>query len=335
MKALFLTEGSSQVGFGHVTRCLSLYQALELFGGDPFFMIKGDNSIGEVLKGAKYQIFDWISGWRTIRGILKNFDLVVLDSYLAGMEIYEDISNLLKTKLYIDDYLRLEYPAGIVLNGSIYAKELPYPKRQGLIYLLGIEYIPLRRAFWSVKPKYYREKLKKILITFGGDDLRNMTPKIIKALQRAYPHLELLVVVGGGFKGVKEIEGLKNSNLRLFYKVDAEGMKSLMLDADVAISAGGQTTYELARVGVPSILVAVAENQLLNCVSFEKRGIALYAGWWQDENLVEKIIQFLELLRDKEVRERMGKLGRKNLDGKGSIRVADFLKKNTSPPSSP
>ncbi len=319
------------MGFGHATRCLSLYQAVELLGGSSLFIVKGDKSIENVLKGTKYQIFDWISGWKGTKELLKGFDLVVLDSYLADRDIYEDISRLIRTKLYIDDYLRLEYPPGILLNGNIYAKDLPYPKKQGLVYLLGLEYLPLRRAFWSVKPKYYRKNLKKVLITFGGDDLRNMTPKVIKALQEVYPSLELLVVVGGGFKGVEEIERLRNSNLRLFYKVDGEGMKSLMLDADIAISAGGQTTYELTRVGVPSILVAVAENQLLNCLSSQKKGIALYAGWWQDDKLLEKIIHYVELLRDKGTRERMGKLSRKTLDGKGALRVVEFLKKNISP----
>lgn len=326
MHVLILTEGSSQIGFGHITRCISLYQAFELFGVEPFMVVKGDESSKTVLDGLNYEVFDWQEGWKAFRDRLKDFKVVIVDSYLAPKELYEDISDL-RLSLYIDDYKRLDYPKGIVLNGSVYAKELEYPKRKGVIYLLGSGYIPLRRAFWKGPTLKIRKRLRRLLITFGGDDSRNMTPKVTEFVRKNFPSLELFVVIGGGFKNREEILALGESKVKVFERLKAEEMKALMLEVDLCISAGGQTTYELARVGVPSILVAVAENQLLNCQGWQKAGFAKYAGWWEDRELFERLGRYTEEFMNHEERLKASKVGKGLVDGRGALRVAKFLLK--------
>lgn len=66
---------------------------------------------------------------------------------------------------------------------------------------------------------------------------------------------------------------LNNRNIRFFYSLDAEHMKTLMLESDVAISAGGQTLYELASVGLPTIAIQVVDNQSEDISGFLKRNI--------------------------------------------------------------
>jgi len=63
-----------------------------------------------------------------------------------------------KLAVYIDDNKRLDYPKGVVVNGSIHAKELNYSKKNGVKYLLGPKYIPLRKDFWEVPEKEIKEK---------------------------------------------------------------------------------------------------------------------------------------------------------------------------------
>ncbi len=328
MKALLLTEGSSSIGHGHITRCLSLYQAFETLGHEPFLLVAGDSSVESLLKDKNHRVFDWHKNWKTLIEKIEDYNVVVVDSYLASEEFYQEISKRVKRKLYIDDYKRIEYPSGAVLNANIYAHELAYPQKNGLKYLLGPRYIPLRSAFWKVKRRNIRKKAKRILITFGGDDSKNMTPKVLKSLREHFKDLEFLVVVGKGFRNIEEISALADKQVRVFEGLNAEGMRELMLLADIAISAGGQTTYELARIGTPAVLVAVAENQLLNCKGWHNIGFALYAGWWEDKDILEKVILYTESLMDYEVRKKMAKVGKKTVDGKGALRVVKELTKD-------
>ncbi len=287
-------------------------------------VVKGDKSARTVLEGLSYEILDWQKGWKAFRESLKDFELVVVDSYLAPKELYEDIANL-KPTLFIDDYNRLEYPKGVVLNGSVYAPELAYPRKKELIYLLGGKYIPLRRAFWSCPTLRIRKRLRRLLITFGGDDARNMTPKVISFLRKNFPSLEIFVVVGGGFKNREEILTLRDQKVKVFERLSAEDMKALMLSVEVCISAGGQTSYELARLGVPAILVAVAENQLLNCEGWHKVGFARYAGWWEDKELFERLGKYLQEFINYQERLRASRIGKSLVDGKGALRVVKFV----------
>ncbi|MCX8060643.1 MAG: UDP-2,4-diacetamido-2,4,6-trideoxy-beta-L-altropyranose hydrolase [Aquificaceae bacterium] len=325
MKALLITEGSSHIGHGHVTRCLSLYQAFETLGLQPHLLVHGDETVGGVLHEVSYELYPWLDSWKDTRRRLKDFSVVVVDSYLAGAEVYEDVSASVPVKLFLDDYRRLLYPHGFVLNGSVYWQELSYPKTEGLTYLLGPAYTPLRRGFWKVRRRPLRKRLSRVLVTFGGDDSRNMTPTVIRLLRKEHPELELFVVVGKGFKNKEEIYSLRGEKVRLFEGLSDEGMRELMRLADLAVSAGGQTTYELARMGVPSLLVAVADNQVLNCKGWERVGFALCAGWWEDKELWKKLSEGVEKLKDHELRLKMSKAGRKLVDGKGALRVVRSL----------
>ncbi|MCX8077571.1 MAG: hypothetical protein N3D76_02830, partial [Geminocystis sp.] len=300
-RVLFLTEGYRQIGFGHITRCTSIYQAVGILGGEALMLVRGDYNTRCILKGIKYELCDWHNRWGEVKNRLKDFDTVVIDSYLADWEIYQEASDNVKVCLYIDDFKRLEYPKGIILNGGIHGEMLDYPKEEGRIYLLGPKFIPLREAFWGVGLKRINKELKRALITFGGADSRNMTLEVLRLLRKEHPELELFVVVGKGFKNKEEVYKLKDEKIRVFESLSGEEMRDLMTMVDLAVSAGGQTTYELARVGVPSVLVAVADNQLLNCKGWEKAGFAFYAGWWEDKELWKKLSEGVEKLKDYEL----------------------------------
>jgi len=183
MKVFIITEGSKNIGFGHVTRCISLYQAFEEREVMSEFIVNGDDSIENLLKNKNYQIFNWIEEGSKIFELIKEADICIIDSYLADISFYENLSNLVKVPVYIDDTKRLDYPRGIVINGNIYAKELDYPEKDGITYLLGSKYIPLRKEFWEVPEKEIKEKVESIMITFGGDDMRNNEKYDVKDIE--------------------------------------------------------------------------------------------------------------------------------------------------------
>jgi UDP-2,4-diacetamido-2,4,6-trideoxy-beta-L-altropyranose hydrolase len=320
-KVYILTEGGFDIGFGHITRCTSLYQSFYERGIIPEFIVNGDRAVEVLLKDKKYRILNWLNEQEELFGLIKNADIAVIDSYLADYELYEKVSKVVSVPVYIDDTQRIDYSKGIVINGSIYAEELDYTRRKDVIYLLGSQYIPLRREFWDIPGKEIKESIKSAMITFGGDDTKSMTPTVLKLLTEHHPELTKDVVIGKGFQNIKEIESAADKRTNLIYFPDAEGMKKIMLESDIAISAGGQTLYELARVGVPTIAIAVADNQMNNVKGWHRAGFIRYAGWWEDEVVLENIKNSLKLLEDKSLRERMTKIGRTLVDGKGARRV--------------
>ena len=106
--------------------------------------------------------------------------------------------------------------------------------------------------------------------------------------------------------------------------VDAAGMLELMLDADICISAGGQTTYELARVGVPTVCVCFADNQRFNIKGLSDGGFLEYAGNVDDVDMLAKIAGGVDALEDMETRKARSLTGRSLVPGDGAVNV--FLK---------
>ncbi|RKY38562.1 MAG: UDP-2,4-diacetamido-2,4,6-trideoxy-beta-L-altropyranose hydrolase, partial [Candidatus Omnitrophota bacterium] len=162
-----------------------------------------------------------------------------------------------------------------------------------------------------------------IMITFGGDDMRNMTPKILGFLRENYPELKKNVIVGNAFQNIDEIKKSADKNTNLIYYPDAKKIKEIMLESDIAISAGGQTLYELARVGVPTVGICVAENQLRNVKGWERIGFLEYVGWYNKNDVLEKIKDAVEYLKNVKTRESKSKIAKKFIDGKGSLRIVD------------
>jgi UDP-2,4-diacetamido-2,4,6-trideoxy-beta-L-altropyranose hydrolase len=325
MKVFIITEGSRDIGFGHITRCTSLYQAFEEKSISPVFIIRGDETVRDFLRDISYKIFNWIEEVDNLFDFIKNADVAIIDSYLADYEFYKKISNLIKLPVYIDDNRRIDYPRGIVINGTIYAEEMDYPVKKDVTYLLGSKYIPIRKEFWYIPEKKINENINSILITFGGDDARNITPKVLTLLTKGYLSLTKNVIIGKGFKNVEEIKSASDGNTNLLYYPQAEGMKNIMLESDIAISASGQTLYELAGVGVPAIAVAVADNQMNNVKGWQKAGFIEYAGLWENKDILENIKNNLNILEDRRMRERISKIGKIFVDGKGARRIVEEI----------
>jgi len=323
MNVFIITEGGKDIGVGHITRCLSLYQAFKERGIVLKFIINGDNDIEYLLNGANYQLLNWIEKPDKLFKLIKDSDIAIIDSYLADISLYNKIANLVKIPVYIDGNKRLEYSKGIVLNGNIYAERLNYRKKDGVKYLLGTKYTPLRKEFWELPEKKINEKIESILVTFGGSDTKNMTPKVMKLLNKEYPALKKDVIIGKAFHNIEEIKKEIDENTNLICYSNAEKIREIMLESDIAISAGGQTLYELARVGVPTICICVTDNQILNIQECERVGFISYIGYCSNENILINLKNAIEKIMDYNLRKRVSVLGRKIVDGKGSLRLVN------------
>lgn len=170
----------------------------------------------------------------------------------------------------------------------------------------------------------------KILIYFnyyGGNDLRNLTPKILELLNKNFPNVNKKVIISNSFNNVSEIEALKNEHVDLIYSPNSKKMLNSMLDVDLAISASGQTLYELACVGVPTISIGVIDNQKDNIKNWQNIGFIEYAGCWNNEKLLDNLLEKIDFLKNKEIRCAKRLIGIQNIDGNGSKRIVKEILK--------
>jgi len=329
MKVCILTEGGKSIGLGHVTRCVSICQAFEEVGIKPQLIVNGDETVEDLLRDKNCKVFDWLNDEKMLFATVKNADIVFIDSYLADYDLYEKISILAGTAVYFDDDIRINYPRSFVVNGAIFAEQMPYPRRKDVTYLLGVKYAPIRKELWDVPTKLIRREVETLMVTFGGSDMCNVTPKVQKVLNKTYPYMQKKIIVTRFFANMSEIKKLRDKDTELIYEPDAIELKEIMLESDIAISAGGQTLYELARVGTPTIGICVAENQLQNIKGWSKSGFLEYIGWYNNKDIQSKLITALEEMKSYNKRFSCSRKTRELIDGKGSRRVCDILLQGT------
>ena len=159
------------------------------------------------------------------------------------------------------------------------------------------------------------------MVTFGGDDAKNMTPKILAFLNDEYPNLIKNVIIGRAFQNIDDIKKYTDKNTNLIYYPDAEKMKEIMFESDIAISACGQTLNELASVGVPTIGVCTAGNQLGNVKGWQKAGFIKYCGLWKNDRLLKNIIDSKDNIENKMQRKIIFEIVKNLLDGRGAKRL--------------
>lgn len=326
MKVFIITEGGKGVGLGHISRCIALYDAFTQRNITPTFILNSDLA-EDLMAGRKFKAFNWLKDEKKTLELLNGADIAVIDSYLAPLSFYKKVAGLVRLTVYIDDSNRLDYPKGIVINSAIYAEKIAYPKKDDILHMLGIQYLPLRKEFEGDIKKSISDRIKNVIITFGGNDSGNITPKILNFLNENYPALIKNVVIGAAFEvsNIEKIKRLKNKNVNLTYYPDAEKMRDIMLESDVTISAGGQTLYELAGTGVPTIGICIADNQIDNLKGLEKAGFVKNIGWYEEKDLLHSLKKAMGELEDVRTRQKMSDSGQKAIDGKGSLRIVNAL----------
>ena len=104
-RVVIFTEGGDNIGFGHITRCSALYEELLERKIETVFVVYGKN-IEDILKEKNYINQDW-KDKEFLQNFLKKDDYVIIDSYLADLDIYEYISSNTSKCMYIDDNNKL------------------------------------------------------------------------------------------------------------------------------------------------------------------------------------------------------------------------------------
>jgi len=343
MSMLIRTDGNTEIGTGHVMRCLTLgLKWREVTGGDVRCVSAASSPPVErmlVENGIAVARLEGVApgGSGDIRGTVGLVEetrprIVVLDGYRFGGDFQSALRETGAVTLFIDDFVHADwYRAEYVLNQNVYARSDMYERRDPETrLLLGTRYALLRPEFREYRAKRgdVPERAGSILVTLGGGDPDNFTLKVMEALKRvprslsvtvvagsANPHIDALNDAAGDMDGWRVLRGVRN-------------MAELMAGADMAVSAGGTTSWELLCLGVPTVMLIIADNQRMTVEHLGRTGVAVNAGSARSVGVDELAEKIAALADDGRRRAEMRRRAMAMVDGDGAGRVVEVLAKH-------
>ncbi len=330
---------NSQIGMGHAMRCLSIADALRSLGKKVTF-ITADNTGEELLKERGYDVVclngKWDAPQQELEGLLKFIqenpaEYMIVDKYEISENYLKKINEVIKV-VYIDDLNRFIYPCDCLIAYANYYEKFQYPKHyKDTKLLLGTKYVPLRKEYSDQKEKQINSSGSKVIFLSGGTDNYGVAITFVRELikQQVLDMYHIRIICGAFHKDIEQLRALEKeyeNNLEILVQV--KDMWNYMQWADMAVSAGGTTLYELSACGTPFITYTIADNQFDNVKTFEKDNHIYYAGDMrkEPEKKMKHLVCKLNLLRnDIKQREEISKSLQQLVDGKGSMRIAEAL----------
>lgn len=337
---IFRADATPEIGAGHIMRCLALAEALRDSGGNvAFITAEIPPALEDRLRSESVEILriSAASGSaadadETVRKARDGkAEWIVADGYRFGSHYQKLLRESGVPFLFIDDCGNLgDYSAQIVLNQNSYATPALYdgiaPRSR---LFLGTRFALIRREFLRSAGPFHREipaTGRKVLVTMGGSDPGNLTLAIIHLLQHVgIRDLEVVVIAGGINPYFSLLCDATRNRPGFSVLQNVETMPELMSWADLVISAGGSTSWELAYMGVPSILCPVAGNQQRLVEDLSARGFVMTLT---PEDLRDPVVSskmIAGILNSPSTRARLSQNMRNLVDGNGSDRIVSAM----------
>jgi UDP-2,4-diacetamido-2,4,6-trideoxy-beta-L-altropyranose hydrolase len=330
MLLLIRADATTNMGTGHLVRCAAIAESWQAEGGESVFITQCDSpGLLQRIRGAGARVAHVsdpcdLEPFRNARAAR-----VVLDGYHFDPPYQERIQSLGLPVLVIDDLAHLShYHADAILNQNSYANRLPYSCEPAARLLLGTRYALLRSEFlpWDGVAKETKPLAKNILVTLGGSDPHNVTPRVIEALHQVRHDLEITIVAGAANPHLDEIRALSATLRNARLVVNARNMAELMHWADLAVTAAGTTCWELSFMRVPMITVVVADNQEMIGSDLQELGVAWNLGVQSRVSVAALAGAVEALVEDTGRRAQMAQRGGDLVDGLGVRRVTGTLR---------
>ncbi len=337
MQALaFRVDASEAAGTGHAMRCLALAQAWKDRGDEAaFLMAESLPAVDDRLMEDGIRVVKIAARPGTPEDARESADAaraiesrwIVLDGYRFDATYQEAMKSAGLSVLVIDDYGHAgRYTADIILNQNLHARPSMYRDRgPATRLLLGPRYALLRREFRSHRraPRAPQPQVKEILVTVGGVNRDEFTTILLRGLGNIDGRSFHVTIVPGMGRGSSEgLETVaKGIPLRASLAHDTRDMAELMAKSDLTLAGAGTTVWELAYMGVPSLLVVLADNQRAVAASLDQHGAARNMG--PSETLTpDRIAEAVRsLMADPKTRADMCRRARDLVDGAGVDRV--------------
>ena len=334
-------DGNPVIGAGHIMRCISIAEALMddgvrtefLLADDTFVQMLNGRGISARVLNSEYDAMEQeLDSIRRINSE-QSAELCLVDSYHVTEGYLSALGQITKVA-YLDDRMAFPYPVDYLINYNIYADRSEY---LGLYqdtgkcpeFLLGCDYVPLRKEFCDVSIAE-RPGGRKVFLSSGGADPEHVELKLLQAIleqKERFEGYEFHFVVGAMNPDWPVLNNLARGKQNIILHRNVTQMSRLMLECDLAVSAAGSTLYELCACGLPIITYVTADNQIAGGEAFGQKGNAIYTGDIRENpSWVEDIFQALERVSgDHELVCGMSLQARGLVDGMGAFRIAEAL----------
>ncbi len=312
MRIAILPDSGPTVGMGHLGRCLALGQAIHrLKRIKPFFLTK--DSIGQ----------RWIRerGFPARSAAEGPWDLLIVDSYRLQAKELRQLRRCARTFVLINDGARIEVACDWVVNSAVHAKKASDGTPTAANVLLGPDFQPLRKEYWSGRTSYKgTAAVKNVFVSLGGGvDGEKLLKRVIPMVRQVLPEALVHAIVSPFMR-------LSSNDERVKIYLSPKDVRSVLRRCEMAVTGGGQTLFELAFAGVPAVAVVMADNQKPNVQGFASAGALLSAGQPSEAGFDRRLRRLISrLARDSGLRDRIAKRGQSLVDGKGAMRVAHFI----------
>lgn len=349
---VFRVDAGERIGLGHAMRCLALADALRARGARTVFVTtalpeptaavlraRGHTVLpladaGAIANGAPEselddgrQRADALAMQRALQGI-GPLDWIVVDHYHLGLVWERAAAGWARRRAVIDDHARRAHDCDLLIDHNVSAQWAQYdgllPPRA--LRLVGPRFALLRRQFARSGDARPRAVVARLLVAFGGADPTCETEKALAALSE--PDLAALavdVVVGAANPRLAAIRARAAARGNVQVHVDAERMDALIERADLALGAAGVSALERCALGLPALLIAVADNQVPIARALAQRGAAVYLGRAEavDEGCVARALGGLAAMP--ELVRTLAQNAADTCDGHGARRVASRM----------
>jgi UDP-2,4-diacetamido-2,4,6-trideoxy-beta-L-altropyranose hydrolase len=356
MRVAIRTDASVLIGSGHVMRCLALAECLLAGGAEVMFICREhDGHLCRMLASRGFAVTrlrrppdppadSKTAGYAHWLGVTQAedaresllalersgpWDWLVVDHYALDSHWEQVLRSRCGRLLVIDDLADRPHACDILLDQSApavgvsrYKALVPEP----CLLLEGPRYALLRTEFSQACLARRHDKLKRLLIFFGGSDLDNETGKAVLGVRNAaLPGLIVDVVIGASNPHKQALQTLCATLPGARVHSRGADMARLMLRADLAIGAGGVTLWERCSLGLPSIVLSCADNQNPACEHAAAAGAILYMGH-ATQVTSERLGQAVAVLdAAPSLRAHLSTLSRGLVDARGTQRLVRLL----------
>lgn len=343
MKIAIRADASIETGSGHVMRCLALAEALRDRGGKIGFVSRErKGNLSDLVEARGFRVAripetpddGWEHDASLTLSALKDWGMVewlIVDHYGIDARWESKLRNSAKRIMVIDDLADRVHDCDLLLDQNLQGvtedryKDLVPPQ---CTRLLGPKYALLRPEFARIRETLRMRdgKVRRILVFFGGSDPSNETAKALEAIQLLdRPDIAIDLVVGSSNPHRDEVKQICAALPNAAFHCQVGNMAELMAEADISVGAGGSAMWERCALGLPTLVVCVAENQLSGSTAMAEKGCILYLGKSSEVNAALLRSALEVACASPHLLINMGRANDQLADGRGANRIADRL----------
>jgi UDP-2,4-diacetamido-2,4,6-trideoxy-beta-L-altropyranose hydrolase len=355
---VFRTDASLEIGSGHVIRCLTLAEALRSSGAIVQFVCRDHPSnLNDIILKKRFKIHvlpqvickenrdlsidqnvDKIEDYNHWLNVTQgqdaaemldvlggtNPDWLIVDHYGLDIDWESRLRPYVQKLMVIDDIDNRQHNCDLLLDQNYFRES--FNRYEGKVpptctLLLGPQYALLRPEFAKIRKNlHYRTgEIKSVFVFFGGTDPNNLTGRALAALSSTeLEHLKVYVVLGKTNPNLTSIEKQVALRDNTHLAVQVENVGELMAEADIALGAGGTTTWERLCLGLPSIVVVLSENQKKSSEALHEDGLQICLGNAKEVRVIDLKTALIKQLKRVESNRRLSEKCLEVVDGKGS-----------------